>query len=347
MKINIMTMQTAPNFHAGQKAPSDIIEILKQDYQVRTTFFDEQKTKNPVKKITKRLKYAYEFIKARLRGEIVILQFPLPEVSNILNKIFTFNMSFLNKKKTIILIHDLNGLRFQDNSLYKREIARLNKVNYIIVHNDIMKKKLKESGVNKKMYSLGIFDYLCNNTSKTTTKKNEDKIKIVYAGNLVKEKSPFIHEISKNNINYILNLYGVGINKDLAPNIIYKGKYSADELPSKLDGDLGLIWDGKADTSDENYQMKNYTKYNNPHKLSCYMAAGLPVIVWEKSAISKFVKDNNIGYTIKKIDDINTLDFSDLKEKAENVKKIEEKVQNGEYTKSVIKKILKDMGEIK
>ena len=77
------------------------------------------------------------------------------------------------------------------------------------------------------------------------------------------------------------------------------------------------------------------------------MAAGLPVIVWEKSAISKFVKDNNIGYTIKKIDDINTLDFSDLKEKAENVKKIEEKVQNGEYTKSVIKKILKDMGEIK
>ena len=93
--------------------------------------------------------------------------------------------------------------------------------------------------------------------------------------------------------------------------------------------------------------MKNYTKYNNPHKLSCYMAAGLPVIVWEKAAISKFVKDNNIGYTIKKIDDINTLDFSDLKEKAENVKKIEEKVQNGEYTKNVIKKILKDMGEIK
>ena len=144
-----------------------------------------------------------------------------------------------------------------------------------------------------------------------------------------------------------MNLYGVGINKDLAPNIIYKGKYSAFELPSKLDGDLGLIWDGKADTSDENYQMKNYTKYNNPHKLSCYMAAGLPVIVWEKAAISKFVKDNNIGYTIKKIDDINILDFSDLKEKAENVKKIEEKVQNGEYTKSVIKKILKDMGEIK
>ena len=54
------------------------------------------------------------------------------------------------------------------------------------------------------------------------------------------------------------------------------------------EGNLGLIWDGASDSSDEDIGMKNYTRYNNPHKLSCYMAAGLPVIVWEKSAISKF-----------------------------------------------------------
>ena len=32
MKINIITTKTTPNFHAGQKAPSDIIEILKKEY---------------------------------------------------------------------------------------------------------------------------------------------------------------------------------------------------------------------------------------------------------------------------------------------------------------------------
>ena len=92
--------------------------------------------------------------------------------------------------------------------------------------------------------------------------------------------------------------------------------------------------------------MKNYTKYNNPHKLSCYMAAGLPVIVWEKSAISEFVKKNNLGYTIKTLEDINNLDFSNLEELKKNVKKIQSRVVSGEYTKKVFNKVLKDMGEI-
>lgn len=347
MKINIITTKTTPNFHAGQKAPSDIIEILKKEYPVRTTFFDEVPTKNPILKVTKRLNYGYQFLKSRLKKEVVILQFPLPEISKILNSIFLFNMNFLDKSKTVILIHDVNGLRFQDKELYDIELSRLNKVKYVIVHNKKMQEKLVSDGLKSKPYTLELFDYLCDELKEDKTSKKHDKsIKVVYAGNLAKEKSPFIHELKDNEMKWHLSLYGVGIDKDLSSKITYHGKYPAAVLPAKLEGDVGLIWDGAKDTSDENYQMKNYTKYNNPHKLSCYMAAGLPVIVWEKSAISEFVKKNNLGYTIKTLEDINNLDFSNLEELKKNVKKIQSRVVAGEYTKKVFNKVLKDMGEI-
>ena len=110
---------------------------------------------------------------------------------------------------------------------------------------------------------------------------------------------------------YRINLYGVGIDKDINNKIKYLNKYSPDELPNKIVGDLGLIWDGNYDESDENEGFKNYTKYNNPHKLSCYIAAGLPVIVWEQSAVADFVNKYNIGYTIKNLYDINKINLTD------------------------------------
>ena len=347
--MNIITIKTTENFHAGQKAPSDIIEILKKEYNVRTTFFDELPTNKILKKLTKRLNYTYQFLKSRIKNEVVLLQFPFPETSKILNPIFLFNMKLLNKKKTIALIHDLNGLRYQDDYINQVEIKRLKKLKYIIVHNDIMKQKLIDNGIDKfNLYVLELFDYLCDemDLSKKDKKTNKKNFKVVYAGNLAKGKSPFIHEIKDNKINYTMNLYGIGIDKDISKKIIYKDKYPAEILPSKLDGDLGLIWDGLATEEDSNIGMKNYTKINNPHKMSCYMAAGLPVIVWNKSAISKFVKKYDLGYTINTIEDINKIDLKDYEKKLENVLKIREKVINGYYTKRVVEKILKEMGEL-
>lgn len=76
------------------------------------------------------------------------------------------------------------------------------------------------------------------------------------------------------------------------------GCIDADELPNVIDGHLGLIWEGKCD---------NYICVNNPHKLSMYIVAGLPVIVWDKSAVAQFVKSNNIGVTISSLDELNDL----------------------------------------
>ena len=353
MKINVVTVKTGPNFNAGQKAPSDIVKIINNYFESYASFISNFNSEEFLNKhnIIYRILCRSEFFKifnhSRRKKDVLLIQYPMEERTNFLNKLFLFNMNFLNKDKSIILIHDLDGIRYQNKEFHDQDIARLNKVKYVIVHNDIMKDKLIKDGVKSKIYVLKLFDYLCNyDNNIKEIKFDKNKPIIVYAGNLSSKKSPFIHELVNKDINFTLNLYGVGIDKNLSKNIIYKDKYPAEILPNKLEGNLGLIWDGKSDSSDNNIGMKNYTRYNNPHKLSCYIAAGLPVIVWKESAISKFVRENDIGYTISKIEDINKLDFSDYMKKKENVRKIQVKVRNGEYTKNVIEEILKDMGEI-
>jgi hypothetical protein len=164
---------------------------------------------------------------------------------------------------------------------------------------------------------------------------------IAFVGNLAKEKTPFIHQLDENKMKFNLHLYGVGIDKDINSKIVYEGSFNPDELPLYINQKLGLVWDGNYDESDEDKSYKNYTKYNNPHKLSCYIASGIPVIVWEKAAVANFVKENNIGYVINNIYDINNLSFDDYETKKKNVIEISKKVRNGYYTNKVFDEILK------
>lgn len=335
--MKIITLITSRKYDAGPKAPRDIETILSKKYKL-------EKDTLYVKKDTffERINFAFGIVKTILKNigykDVLFIQYPFTNKSDILLK-------FLPTKKTIVIIHDITFLRLQDDKKMHKEINTLKRYKYIVVHNSKMKKLLEENGIDaNKMYELELFDYLCKNPKTVKLENRTDKT-VVYAGNLVQRKSPFIYQLEETKMNFNLNLYGVGLENDISKKIIYKGKYLPDELPNHLDGSLGLVWDGKMDESDENESFKNYTKYNNPHKLSCYIAAGLPVIVWDKAAVSKFVKENNIGYTINNIYDINKIDLKDYEEKLKNVINIRKKVLNGEYTKNVIEKILKDMGE--
>ena len=160
----------------------------------------------------------------------------------------------------------------------------------------------------------------------------------MYAGNL--EKSDFLTALDIDRMNFEFNLYGVGATEDINCKMRYKGAFAPDDLPNILEGDLGLVWDGKLDSSDGDTGFKNYTKYNNPHKLSCYIASGLPVIVWDKSAAADFVTKNNIGYCVSDLYEINSIDFSDYDVKRDNVLKIAQMVRSGIYTKNAMDKAL-------
>ena len=74
-------------------------------------------------------------------------------------------------------------------------------------------------------------------------------------------------------------------------------------MPNIIDEDFGLIWDGDS-IDGVTGLMGEYMRYNDPHKLSLYMVAHIPVIVWKKSAIAAFVENNNVGFAVNSLAEI-------------------------------------------
>lgn len=318
---------------AGPKAKVDVEKILKEQFKadIKTFKYTDKEENSKIKRIILKVKKLLFTIKNIKKDEIILIQFPFS------------NEMFLTKKakNKIALIHDLDGLRREDEKLNKREIAFLNTCKYIVAHNDKMKQYLIKQGIEEsKIHVLELFDYLCDEDKKNIERSKTSLKEIAYAGNLISNKSPFLYQLNPDKMNFSLALYGKGIEKDINEKMKYKGAFQPEKLPNCIQADLGLVWDGNYDESDEEKSFKKYTKYNNPHKLSCYIAAGIPVIVWEKAAIADLVKKEDIGYTINSIYDINNINFEDYKLKKANVEKLMKRVRTGFYTCKIIKNIL-------
>lgn len=82
----------------------------------------------------------------------------------------------------------------------------------------------------------------------------------------------------------------------------------------------------------------DYLKVNYPHKLSLYIAAGLPVITWKKAAIAQIVEDYNIGFTVDSLSDISSyidsLHEDDYQMYLQNIASLQKKIISGVFTKS-------------
>ncbi len=72
-----------------------------------------------------------------------------------------------------------------------------------------------------------------------------------------------------------------------------------------------------------------------------YLAAGIPVIIWEEAALANFIKKNHCGITIKSTDEIRNIIDNMLDEEYETLKanacKIGGKLRRGYFLKSAMK----------
>lgn len=339
-------------YNATSKAREDVETILKEmSFEPKVVPTINCVQKNKFKKILQYLGYIKNFliwnksIKKFNSKDVVIMQYPIIYTSFFFNNI----IKKLNKKgvKTIAIIHDLESIRLiEEKGLRKARAVYedkkvLKEFNKVLSHNKKMTNELIKYGVNKKnIVNLEVFDYLYDQS--IDMKKRNYKFPVVIAGNLSSEKAFYLKELCEVN-NVTFNLYGKGIDFDLPKNLNYVGCFLPSEVPQALIGSFGLVWDGKS-INDITGAYGNYMKYNNPHKISLYLASELPVIVSSKSALADFVIKNNIGITVSSLKELNTIiDSIDKKEyenMLKNVKNISKKIRNGYFLTHGIKKMV-------
>lgn len=270
------------------------------------------------------------FFSAIKQGSIVGIQYPLLSVNSVFKHFI--KLARLKDVRFFCIVHDLESLRTggKDTASIDKEIENLSFFDCVIAHNIDMVNWLTTKGLKTKTIPLNLFDYL-SNTINTVAKSSQPNL-IAFAGNL--NKSTFIYSL--NDITgWNFNVYGpnyTGDKNNSTGNVKWDGEFSPEEIINKLDGTFGLIWDGSSiDYCDD--VLGNYLRYNNPHKFSLYVAAGLPVIAPEYSAIAKFIKLHDIGILINNLHDLKSLkiDEARLQIMKNNVLKIRDKVIRGNY----------------
>ena len=335
MKKYLLTEIPHNTLNAGYKAKNDIRTVLK--YEGFSTIDVKETLK--VDKIPEYFKLIKNLISLE-KGAQLVVQWPIYSFFN--SKFMPLLLSVLEKKefKIILVIHDLESVRFaSDEKSVALEKKVLDLSQKIVVHNDSMKNFLCERfGIGaKKLVSLGIFDYLCDEVKRERNLSDG----VCLAGNLDPNKSGYIYRLGSLET-VTLNVYGGNFDeKSASKTINYKGSFQPHELPQNLEGAFGLVWDGNSSDTCEGITGQ-YLKINNPHKTSLYLASSLPVIIWKEAALAPFIEKNNLGFCVSSLSEIKErlkkMSGEDYAIMHSNVKKIGAHLRHGSFIKAAVKK---------
>lgn len=348
MKKYIIDYKNETDYTAGSKARMDISEILKS-YGYKTLYITIGSNKKRIFREVERIKRQIPAVFSSIEEEsIVLFQYPWPTLSF---KIAEEIGKYARNKRiwTIVLIHDLNSVRTGSKvtkiyyDYYVKEIKYLNTFDRIICHNEKMKQYLISNGIHKgKIVPLGLFDYIGNPSDQHVLNYHVVNI----AGNLRSDKTGYAYHLnSLDPIHYEYHLYGTNYSGGSNDKVVYKGKYAAEVLPGYLNEGFGLVWDGPSCMNCDG-SFGRYMEINNPHKLSLYIASGIPVFIWAKAAEADFVIKNKIGFAISSLEEIDSI-ISNLTDEMyrnllENVANIQKSVLSGKYTLTAVKKAEND-----
>lgn len=280
------------------------------------------------------------------RDDVLVIQYPF-------KKFFTLQCRIARWKgaKTITLIHDLGSFRRRKLSV-EQEMKRLSHTDFIIAHNPAMKAWIEKQAAaflphkdgknafDHKINCLYIFDYLSEVEPHLHTGSPRHN-HIVYAGGLGVRKNLFLYQAGQAMPSCSIDLYGSGnLNPSLfAPNIHFHGRIGSDDFIRGAQGDWGLVWDGD---SIENCSgmWGEYLKYNNPHKASFYIRAGLPIIVWKASAMAAFVEQEGVGLVINNLHEVESkiagVDDEQYRDMCQRALLISRRLEDGYYFQKAI-----------
>lgn len=335
-------------FSAGSKARNDIDDIFSK-MDLKKIYVQPCRSINNINELftnPKVLRNNWKEISKQVDDEdIIIMQYPFGAYFGSYT-INTYNIRKLKDRgiRFIALVHDL--VHLQEPLLVRKttEVSLLEEYDILIVHNNKMKDKLVNYGIDEnKIICLGIFDYL---SLPTKVIRNKDQ-GISVAGNLMKRKAGYVYKLA-NQITIPFNLYGPNYDGITSSLVNYHGSLPPEELIEVIEGAYGLIWDGP-DLDGCNGPYGKYQKLNNPHRVSMCLAASLPIIINSQAALSSFVEEKGIGLVVDSLEDIdsvlNQVSEEKYKQMLENTKEISQMIRQGIFTTMAVKKAFELLGE--
>lgn len=319
---------------AGSKAKQDVVYFLQKiGYQV----LDYSVSSNRFLRV---LTGFFQW-KTALRGikkdDFILYQYPA--YSRFLGDRFVIEAR-KQGARIAILLHDVNSLRMYRDAPadQQREIDFLNQFDQVIAHNDQMKQWLVAHGVKSLVVPLKIFDYQADYQMNMLEQCDfSERPTVAYTGNLA--KSVFLQKLA---LPIPIGLYGIAPAPTYPQNITYHGSFDAVDLGDAVQEEFGLVWDGNSiDTCTG--VLGEYLQYNNPHKTSFYLSKGMPVIIWKKAALARFVEEYECGITVESLGNLDqelyNLTKSDRKKLQENAIKIGQMIRRGDFLKQAIRQL--------
>ena len=274
------------------------------------------------------------------KGDKVLIEYPYYPL--VVDRLITTLLRFgrlIKGYRITLLLHDVVALRSkmanpkEGMRALRSETRIWRGLDCVICHNESMLEMLRAVDTKTNYVALGPFYYLYDGPVCARTYSKNPTVMI--AGNLAKEKCAYVYKLTQV-MDVRFDLFGSNYSGQSGGNVCYRGAYPASELIPHLDGQFGLVWDGDSlDTCDGDFG--EYLKYNNPHKFSLYLAAGVPIIVWGRSALADFVKKNKVGICIESLHDLpeilNGISENDYQRIVQNVESIRKDIILGNRLK--------------
>ncbi|MGN9125066.1 hypothetical protein ACTM97_01435 [Oliverpabstia intestinalis] len=336
-------VETTEQFnHAGTKATADI-SVVAEKMGFQKLYLKMRTTKSGyLAKAQRQVGYYIDWnncYQAITEGSVVLLQHPFHYPQLTRDKLL-YKLKKEKKVKFISVVHDVEELRaFRYNDYYKREFeVMLDIADVIIVHNQVMLDWFVGRGVpREKLVNLKLFDYLID---APTPKKVDFERSINIAGNLDVTKCGYISQLGQLE-GVKVNLYGPNFDEKMrqCKNVVYHGSFPVAEIPNQLNKGFGLVWDGDSIDGCKGLSGQ-YLRYNNPHKMSLYIASGLPIVIWKEAAQAKFVEENGIGICVRNLYELNNAMQQIAEDEygimSKKVKALGEKVVEGKFTQAAL-----------
>jgi hypothetical protein len=162
-------------------------------------------------------------------------------------------------------------------------------------------------------------------------------------------KNAFILQLPDVIDGYKMHIYG---NRSGLPSLrdtdrlIFHDFMPADKFIEGVEGDFGFVWDGD-DIDSCTGSFGEYLRYNSPHKVSFYLRAGMPVIIWKEAALASLVESEGIGKCVGSIRELNSLLTSITNEEMasmkKNVRRVSDRLANGGFFQKALEKALRDL----